>query len=276
MQRRAATTLHLALSAVGAILYFLFVLPRWWVLTGDIPNTLATVGRIAAGVPIALAAVPVVLNLRESLKTDGGTPELALRLRAWSGVLHVLAGVLIVLTAIVEIWVGLDTAGPWLFAVYGAAAAIAVLGIAGFYLSRVAEKPPAAPKPPKASKPPREKSEKKAAWRLGKRSGMTGEADAADESPSGAPTEAPAEATNEVVASSEAAAADSDAIEVDTSIADTPIAEAETRAADTGVAEAALDAADTGVAESDDAPEPPAGGLRNKRPTGKSRHRLPR
>ena len=142
MQRRAASALHLALFLLGVVLYFVFILPRWWVLTGDIPTTLATAGRIAAGVPIALAAVPVVLNLRESLKTAGsGTPELALRLRAWSGVLHVLAGVLIILTAIVEIWVGLDTAGPWLFAVYGAAAAIAVLGIVALYLSRVAEAP---------------------------------------------------------------------------------------------------------------------------------------
>jgi len=161
MQRRAATALHLVLVLLGVVLYFVFVLPRWWVLTGDIPTTLATVGRIAAGVPIAAAGVPVALYLRESLKTEGGTPELALRLRAWSAVLHVLAGVLIILTAIAEIWVGLDTAGPWLFAVYGAAAAIATLGIASLYLSRIAEKPPAEPKPPKPPKAPKEKKQKR-------------------------------------------------------------------------------------------------------------------
>jgi hypothetical protein len=151
MQRRAATALHLALSVVGAVLYVLFVLPRWWVLTGDFPDTLATVGRVAAGVPIALAAVPV-LNLRQSIKPEMDTSELALRLRAWSAVLHVVAGVLIILTAIAEIWISIDAAGPWLFAVYGAAAEIAVLGVLAFYLSFIAEQPPRAPKPAKPVK----------------------------------------------------------------------------------------------------------------------------
>ena len=58
MTRRAATALHVTLILIGALLYFFFVIPRWWVLIGDIPGTLATTGRIAAGVPIALAAVP--------------------------------------------------------------------------------------------------------------------------------------------------------------------------------------------------------------------------
>jgi len=149
MQRRAATTLHLALSVLGAILYVLFVLPRWWVLTGDFPGTLATVGRVAAGVPIALAAIPVVLSLRQSIKPELGTPELALRLRAWSAVLHVAAGVVIILTAIAEIWISIEAGGPWLFALYGAAAAIAVLGVLAFYLSFIAEQPPRAPQPAK-------------------------------------------------------------------------------------------------------------------------------
>ena len=35
------------LSLLGAALYFVFVLPRWWVLLGDFPTTLATAGRIA-------------------------------------------------------------------------------------------------------------------------------------------------------------------------------------------------------------------------------------
>ena len=95
MGRRPATALHLALSLIGAVLYFVFVIPRWWVLLGAFPTTLATVGRIAAAVPIALAAIPVVLFLQQSLKPENKTPEIALRLRAWSGVLHVVAGVLI-------------------------------------------------------------------------------------------------------------------------------------------------------------------------------------
>lgn len=61
---------------------------------------------------------------------------------------HVLAGALIVGTAISEVWLSLDAAGQWLFGIYGAAAAIAVLGFFGFYLSFVAELPPPPPKPP--------------------------------------------------------------------------------------------------------------------------------
>jgi len=254
MQRRAATALHLALFLMGAVLYFVFVLPRWWVLTGDIPITLATAGRIVAGVPIAAAGVPVVLNLRESLKTEGRTPELALRLRAWSAVLHVVAGVLIILTAIAEIWLGLGTAGPWLFAVYGAAAAIAVLGIAAFYLSRVAEKPPGEPKPPKASKAPTEKKEKRR-----KRGARVDEADTEE-----ATTNAP-ETTAEAVATSEAGLENSDVINT---------VGTESDIAGTDVAEAALD--ETKEAAPAESEGPVAGGLRNKRPTGKKRHRLPR
>lgn len=146
MGRRAAIGLHAGLSVLGLALYVVFVIPRWWVLIGDIPTTAATAGRIATGVPIALAAVPVALVLQRAIAEESKVPEIALRLRAWSGVLHVVAGVLIVLAAVAEIWLGLGAAGPWLFAVYGAAGAMAVLGITAFYLSFVAEKPPAEPK----------------------------------------------------------------------------------------------------------------------------------
>jgi len=260
MQRRAATATHLALALLGAILYLLFVLPRWWVLAGDIPTTPATVGRIAAGVPIALAAVPVALNLRQSLKTGASTPELALRLRAWSAVLQVLAGVLIILTALAETWVGLDAAGPWLFAVYGAAASMAVLGIAAFYLSRVAEKPPAAPKPPKASTPAKQKREKKR--RAGKRDGTITDTVTTDDSAT------PDEAADGAIATLETVAANSDAPEVETVVVETPT--------DVVEADDVVDADETVAAASADADEAPAGGLRNKRPTGKRRHRLPR
>jgi hypothetical protein len=165
MGLRAARALHLGLFLAGVLLYIVFVLPRWWVLTGDIPSSLATAGRIATGIPIAAAALPVLTILRQSLGRKVKTPELALRLRAWSAVLHVVAGALILLTAIAEIWLGLGGAGPYLFAVYGAAAAIAILGALALYLSFVAEKPPAEPKaakpvkvkPPKAAKTPRGK-----------------------------------------------------------------------------------------------------------------------
>ena len=280
MQRRAATALHLALCVVGAALYFVFILPRWWVLTGDIPTTLATVGRIAAGVPIALAAVPVVLNLRHSLKPEFGIPELALRLRAWSAVLHVVAGVLIILTAIVEIWLDLYAAGPWLFAVYGAAASIAVLAVVAFYLSRIAEKPPAEPKLSEnetagddtagddtagddAAGDEKTPTAKRTMRRLGKRGRKSSETTAVEET-----TAASADVSDEEPAPAEISV-------TDTAEADTPVVEDDIGGADnSGVADA--DGADPPAAAPSDEETPPAAGLRNKRPTGKSRHRLPR
>jgi len=257
MQRRAATTLHLALSVVGIVLYALFVLPRWWVLTGDFPDTLATVGRVAAGVPIALAAIPVVLNLRQSIKPESGTPELALRLRAWSAVLHVVAGVLIILTAIAEIWISIDTAGgPWLFAVYGAAAAIAVLAIAAYYLSAVAEKPPAAEKPAKPPKPPKEKKVKERTRKRGSKTEDEVAAAQASAPPEGHIEELVDEATEE--------SSEDNAITAELSDDEPDVIETET---------ARLEDTPTTAA---DAEETAGGALRNKRPTGKSRHRLPR
>jgi len=304
MQRRAATALHLALCVVGAALYLVFILPRWWVLTGDVPTTLATAGRIAAGVPIALAAVPIVLNLRHSLKPEFGIPELALRLRAWSAVLHVVAGVLIILTAIVEIWLDLYTAGPWLFAVYGAAAAIALLAVVAFYLSRIAEKPPIEPKPSENETAEDDTAEDDTAEddtaeddtagndtagddtagnektptaqrmkrRLGKRGRKTRETTAVEET-----TEAPAEVSEEEPAPVEVSI-------TDTAEAEIPVDEDDITGADSGVADSGAD--HSGVADADgaeppaaapsDEEKPPAAGLRNKRPSGKSRHRLPR
>jgi hypothetical protein len=224
---------------VGAVLYFLFVIPRWWVLTGDFPTTLGTAGRIAAGVPIALAAIPVMVVLKGSLGTR--VPELALRLRAWSAVLHVVAGVLVLAAAIAEIWLRLDSAGPWLFALYGAAAAIALLGILAFWLSFVAEQPPEEPEPAKPAKPAKEKKQR----RFGKRGTKTADADE---------TRSPDEN------------ADPDEIgSVDVPDPDDP------------GAPGSLD--DQPVVESPQPDEPapvatPA--LRNKRPAGKTRHRMPR
>lgn len=270
MPRRAATALHLALTLLGAALYIVFVLPRWWVLTGDVPSTPAAIGRIAAGLPIALAAVPIMLNLRQALQPGLHTPELALRLRAWSAVLHVVAGVLIILTAITETLLGLGAAGPWLFAVYGAAAAIAILGVAAFFLSRVAEKPPAAAKPPKPAKPAKEKKAKRRARKRGSATDDSAE----NQDPSEPDVDVEPEDTEvddavqpeaEVKAAVEAAPTETSE-EPTTEVVETPDVEspdAESEVTETADVEPAL-------------PETvkPAG-LRNKRPTGKVRNRRP-
>lgn len=271
MGRRAAIALHLALILIGLLLYVVFVIPRWWVLTGDIPSTLATAGRLAAGIPIGLAALPVLVILRQALTPSAATPELALRLRAWSAVLHVVAGALVLLTAIVEIWLRLDVGGPYLFAVYGAAGSIAILAIAAFSLSFVAEKPPAAPKPPKppkAEKAPKAKKIKAAKRPRGKKRAATAaETESADETAAEADTpESDADET-----SAEAVAPETGTANVDDSDEKVTATEADE-----------TDAAGTDITESEDAPEEPAadtadtGGLRNRRPVGKTRHRLRR
>jgi hypothetical protein len=150
LARKFAVVWHELSWLAAGVLYFYFVLPRTHELMGDTSHTLGTVARIVAGLVIALAALPVVFTLLRSRKPEFGTPQLALTLRTGSVVAHVLAGVLIVGTAISEIWLTLDNVGQWLFGVYGAAAAIALLGIFGFYLSFVAELPPPPPKPIKA------------------------------------------------------------------------------------------------------------------------------
>ena len=161
MGRRAAKFWHATSSVAAGVLYFFFVLPRWPELMGDTSHALGTAARIIAGVLIALAALPVVFTLLESRKPEFGTPALALTLRTWSVVAHVVAGVLIVGTAISEIWLNLDSVGQWLFGIYGAAAAIAVLGIFTFYLSFVAELPPPPPKPLKAKKEKKQRRRRK-------------------------------------------------------------------------------------------------------------------
>lgn len=266
MGRRGARLTHLGLSLLGLVLYVVFVIPRWWVLLGDIPTTLATAGRIVAGFPIAAAAVPVALSLQRSLKDGSAVPELALRLRAWSGVLHIVAGVLIVLTAVAEIWLTSPKAAPWLFAVYGAAAAIAVLGVAAFALSFVAEKPPLPPKPAKvkAAKPKKEKTRR---IRGRKDSTATGDADDAVESEV---AEVEADADDVTEAASETAADTEVPVEetlVEETVVETPADEPE--------AAVEIDVVDVSTTEPAEDPEP-AAGLRNKRPEGKRRHRLRR
>ena len=115
-------------SFIAACLYFFFVLPRWPELTGDVTHTWGTVLRIVTGALIGLTALPVVFTLLRTRRPEFGTPQLALTPAVLVDRRHVLAGAMIIGTAISEIWVSLDRAGQWLFGIYGAAAAIAVLG----------------------------------------------------------------------------------------------------------------------------------------------------
>lgn len=147
MRRWIAIASHASFLALAAALYVLFVLPRWFELTGAWPVGLGQPMRIVDGVLIGLAALPVVFTYLHTRKPEFGNPQLALSLRLWSIVLHVLAGVLVVGAAIAEFWVSLDRGGQWLFGSYGAAAALAVLGAVGFYLAYLAELPPPPPKP---------------------------------------------------------------------------------------------------------------------------------
>ena len=112
MGRTVAVAWHASFSIAAGVLYFFFVLPRWPELIGDTSTTLGTVLRIVTGALIGLAALPVVFTLLRTRKPEYGTPQLALTLRTASIVLHVLAGLLIIGTAISEIWLDLDSAGP--------------------------------------------------------------------------------------------------------------------------------------------------------------------
>ena len=259
MGRRVATFWHATFSIVAGVLYFFFVLPRWPELMGDTSHSLGTAARIVAGVVIALAALPVVFTLLRARKPEYGTPALALTLQTCSTVAHVLAGVLIVGTAISEIWLSLDNAGQWLFGIYGAAAAIAVLGIFGFYLSFVAELPPP---PPKPLKPKKEKKQRR-------RRKKDGEGEAGDE---GEEADAEADEPADADADTEADEADEGDTEAD---GDTE-AEAEDDEAvespevESAAAEPESTAEEASAVEDEDTVESSTGGLRNRRPTGKS------
>ena len=163
MRRWIAVLWQASFLVIAGVLYFLFVIPRWNELTGEWSHGLGTAMRIVTGVVIGLAALPVAFTLVKTRKPEYGTPALALSLRVWSVVLHVLAGVLIVGAAIAEIWLSLDNAGQWLFGIYGAAAAIALLGALAFYLAYLAELPPPPPKPLKSKERTRGRGRRKAA-----------------------------------------------------------------------------------------------------------------
>ena len=267
MGRRVATLWHATFSIAAGVLYFFFVLPRWPELMGDTSHTLGTAARIVAGVVIALAALPPVFTLLRVRKPEYGTPQLALTLQTSSIVAHVLAGVLIVGTAISEIWLNLDNVGQWLFAIYGAAAAVALLGIFGFYLSFVAELPPPPPKPLKSKK---EKRRRRSRGRS-KKDGEAEETEAADEN------EVEAEEEESDGEANEAAEADGDETtetpeETDQSTEVTAETKAESTAVEpesTAQEAPAVEDAEVDDALADAAADSSAGGLRNRRPTGK-------
>ncbi|GAB7142551.1 hypothetical protein [Mycobacterium riyadhense] len=249
MARKWAILWHAWFSIGAGILFFYFVLPRWPELVGETSHTLGTALRIVTGVVVGLAALPVVFTLLRTRKPELGVPQLALSLRTWSIVAHVLAGVLIVGTAISEIWFTLDAAGRWLFGIYGAAAAVAVLGFFAFYLSFVAELPPPPPKPLKPKKP------KKRRLRGKKR--KAAEVEEAEEIEEAEEAEA-AEAEVEEAEEAEAEAGDTEEAETVAQAEETPDEPAETEP------ESATEEA---VAEQ------PRPALRNRRPTGKTSHR---
>jgi hypothetical protein len=219
MSRTVAVVWHATFSFAAGVLYFFFVLPRWWELSGDTSHTLGTVLRIVTGALIGLAALPVVFTLLRTRRPEFGTPQLALRLRTSSIVLHVLAGVLILGGAISEIWLSLDNAGQWLFGIYGAAAAIALLGIFAFYLAFVAELPPPPPKPLKPKKAKQGRRGRKAEDEATEEASEDVTEDADSESES---DDKPAEVTAETT---EAAEPESTADEPESTVEDEPPAE---------------------------------------------------
>ena len=243
MGRRVAILWHASFSIAAGVLYFFFVLPRWPELMGDTTHSLGTALRIVTGVLVGLAALPVVFTQLRTRKPELGTPQLALSMRVWSIIGHSLAGALIISTAISEIWLSLDAAGQWLFGIYGAAAAIGLLGIFAFYLSFVAELPPPPPKPIKPKKPKQR--------RLRRQKADDAEEDIPEDTEDTEEPE-PAEEPGTVTAEAEAEA------EPEPATDDAPAAQ-ETE--DTQAAEGAKET---------------RGGLRNRRPTGKGSHRLPR
>jgi hypothetical protein len=253
MGRKVAIPWHLLFSISAGVLYFLCVLPRWSELLGDTPRGLGMAGRIAAGALIALAALPVVFTLQRTRKPELGTPQMALSIRFWSIVAHVLAGVLIIGTAISEIWLSLDTAGQYLFGIYGAAAAIGLLGFFAFYLSFVAELPPPPPKPIKAKKAKQR--------RQGRKKDDEADAEEATDTADDAETEDAETVTAEETEETEEQA--EEPVEATAESAD----DEEESEPSTEEPTDADDAEDT---------EEPQSGLRNRRPTGKGSHRMRR
>ena len=271
MRRWIAVLWHTSFLILAAVLYFFFVLPRWPELLGDTSHTLGTALRIVTGALVGLAALPVVFTLLRTRKPELGTPQLALTLRIVSIALHVLAGVLIIGAAISEIWLSLDSAGQWLFGIYGAAAAIALLGALGFHLAFTAELPPPPPKPLKPKTQTRRRGRGKAA----------DEAEAVDADETAETETDTVDATDDTATDDEAADADSEtpdtAEELDEPVEAHEIDEA-TASEETSEVTEVDEPANTADADDDKAEndEESAGKLRNRRPSGKSLFRRSR
>ncbi|ARG57071.1 hypothetical protein [Mycobacterium kansasii] len=272
MRRKWAVVWHASFSIAAGLLYFYFVLPRWFELMGETSHALGTTLRIVAGALIGLAALPVVFTLLRTRKPELGTPQLALSIRTWSIVAHVLAGVLIIGTAISEIWLSLDYAGQWLFGIYGAAAAIGVLGFFAFYLSFVAELPPPPPKPlkPKATKQRRIRRKKPAETEEAEtEEGEAEEGEAEEEAEAAETTEAETPATEDEPAEPETPEPTAE-VEPEVTAEEAPATE-ETE--ETKEPEELEETEETKEPEETEAAEEPRSAIRNRRPTGKTSHR---
>ncbi len=244
MRRPVAILWHASFLVLAGLLFFFFALPRWNELTGDWSHTLGTAMRIVCGLVVALSALPVLFTRQRTAQPEYGTPELALSLRTWSIVLHIVAGVLIIGAAISEIWLTLDQAGTWLFGIYGGAAGLALLAALGFYLAFVAELPPPPPAPLKVKD--------------GTRRGRRKDDEATDEAAAGT-AEAGDETASETVA--EAGEEATEAAETaDTGNADDT--ESDEAAKTSGEETADTDEDEAEEKATDDAP---AGKLRNRR-----------
>jgi hypothetical protein len=244
MRRWIAILWHASFLVLAGGLYFFFVLPRWYELTGEWNSTLGTAMRILCAVSIGLAALPVVFTWLRSRKPEYGTPQLALTLRIGSIALHVLAALLIAGAAVSEIWLSLDQVGQWLFGVYGAAAAIALLGALAFYLAYLAELPPPPPKPLKTKSKARSRGR-------GRGKATESAADSTETEDSTATADAPADETPEASSDTEAAATE---VTAETDEADETAPDAD------GNAEEVESDKDSGGS---------GGRLRNRRTTGK-------
>ena len=256
MGRTVAVVWHASFSIAAGVLYFFFVLPRWPELLGATSHTLGTVLRIVTGALIGLAALPVVFTLLRTRRPEFGTPQLALTLRTSSIALHVLAGALIIGTAISEIWLSVDRAGQWLFGIYGAAAGVALLGMFAFYLAFVAELPPPPPKPLKAKKA-----------KQGRRRRRKAAEDAGEEVPE-AEDEVPAEDETEESSESESDEKPAE-VTAEAEEAESTAEEAESTAEDPAPAAEEEQAAEDEASDTAE-PETTNGRLGNRRPAGKT------
>jgi hypothetical protein len=243
--------------------------------------------RIVTGALLGLGALPVVFTWLRTRRPEFGTPQLALRLRLCSIVLHVLGGVMVVGTAISEIWLSLDDFGRWLFGIYGAAAAICLLAVFAFYLAFIAELPPPPPKPKKQKK--EKKDKKEAATQRRRRRRRRRDEEPTDESAEAAEQDEEEAEEDIVPVAAKEAEPDDEAektwgdeleekprktvtIKKTVVTADSDEAGEADEAEETTEAEEPATEDETPAPEDTVASEPARGGVRNRRPQGKVRN----